>query len=203
MKSHAASIPRTDAGDDRDRTLIAGIAAGDQAAFREIHSRYYRRVAFFTRGITRCHELAEEITNDTLLIIWRSARRFKGASRVSTWIMGIARRVSMMSLRTVRRHRAHEESMPDLIDKTYEPWSETEVREWVRAALALLPKEQQTVLELSYGLGHSCKEIADGTNCPLNTVKTRMYYGRRKLKLLLPTLAGSDERSGRDSPPRH
>ena len=82
--------------------------------------------------------------------------------------------------------------MPDLIDKTYEPWSETEVREWVSAALALLPKEQQTVLELSYGLGHSCKEIADGTNCPLNTVKTRMYYGRRKLKLLLPTLAGSD-----------
>jgi RNA polymerase sigma-70 factor (ECF subfamily) len=193
MKSHAAAISRTDAGDDRDRTLIAEIAAGDQAAFREIHSRYYRRVAFFTRGITRCHELAEEITNDTLLIIWRSARRFKGASRVSTWIMGIARRVSMMSLRTVRRHRAHEESMPDLVDKTYEPWSETEVREWVRAALARLPKEQQTVLELSYGLGHSCKEIADGTNCPLNTVKTRMYYGRRKLKLLLPTLAGSDD----------
>ena len=192
MKSYVPSISQTDGGDARDRTLIAEIAAGDETAFRQIHSRYYRRVASFTRGITRRHELAEEITSDTLWIIWRSARRFKGASRVSTWIMGIAYHVSMKTLRTMGRRCAHEEPMRHLIEKTYEPCAETEVWDWLGVALTQLPEEQRTVLELSYQLGHSCKEIADKVNCPVNTVKTRMYYGRRKLRRLLPTLAGAN-----------
>jgi RNA polymerase sigma-70 factor, ECF subfamily len=184
-------VLRADAGDDRDRTLIAAIAAGDEAAFREIHARYYRRVARFTRRITRCSDLVEEITNDTLWAIWRCAPRFKGTSRVSTWIMGIAYHLSMKMLRATRRRWALEEPMRDLIEETREPWSETEVCEWVGAALVRLPEEQRTVLELFYHFGHSCQEIADRVNCPRNTVKTRMYYGRRMLRRLLPSLAGS------------
>jgi RNA polymerase sigma-70 factor (ECF subfamily) len=190
MKSYAPSISQTDTGDVRDRTLIAGIAAGDEVAFGEIHSRYYRRVASFTRGFTRRPELAEEIASDTLWIIWRSARRFKGASRVSTWIMGIAYHVSMKTLRTMSRRSEHEQPIRDSIERTHEPGSETEACDWVAAALKQLPEEQRTVLELSYQLGHSCKEIADRVNCPVNTVKTRMFYGRRRLRRLLPTLAG-------------
>ena len=57
-------------------------------------------------------------------------------------------------------------------------------------ALAQLPEEQRTVLELSYGLGYSCQEIAESAMCPVGTVKTRMYYGRRKMRQLLPKLAG-------------
>ena len=190
IRPDVPSLLRADAGNDRDRTLIAAIAAGDEAAFREIHSRYYWRVARFTRRITRCSELIEEITNDTLWAIWRCAPRFKGASRVSTWIMGIAYRVSRMTLRARSRRWAGEEPMRDFIEDTHEPWSETEVCEWVGAALVRLPEEQRTVLELFYHFGHSCEEIADRMNCPRNTVKTRMYYGRRTLRRLLPSLAG-------------
>jgi RNA polymerase sigma-70 factor, ECF subfamily len=183
------SILRADAGNDRDRTLIAAIAAGDEASFREIHSRYYARVARFARRITRCSGLIEEITNDTLWAIWRGAPSFKGISRVSTWIMGIAYHVSTKTLRTKNRW-AREEPMGELSEETHEPWSQTEVCEWVGAALMQLPEEQRTVLELFYQFGHSCEEIADRVNCPPNTVKTRMHYGRRKLRRLLRSLAG-------------
>jgi RNA polymerase sigma-70 factor (ECF subfamily) len=180
----------TDAGNDRDRTLIAAIAAGDEAAFREIHARYYSRVARFVRRITRCPELTAEITNDTLWAIWRCAPRFKGTSRVSTWILGIAYHIGRRTLQTRSRRGAREEPVRDIIEETHEPWSESEVCEWVGAALVQLPEPQRTVLELFYHFGHSCEEIADRVNCSPNTVKTRMYYGRRKLRRLLPSLAG-------------
>jgi len=63
-------------------------------------------------------------------------------------------------------------------------------REWVGAALIQLTEEQRTVLELFYRFGHSCEEIAEMVDCPANTVKTRMYHGRRKMQRLLPRLAG-------------
>jgi RNA polymerase sigma-70 factor (ECF subfamily) len=188
---HPRGRSRRDIGDVRDRTLIAEIAAGSEVAFRQIHSRYYRRVESFTRGFTRRSELTEEITSDTLWVVWRSARRFKGASRVSTWIMGIAYHVSMKTLRTLSHRCEHEQQLiRDSVEETHEPWSETEICDWVGAALERLPEEQRLVLELSYQLGHSCQEIADRVNCPVGTVKTRMFHGRRKLRRLLTMLAG-------------
>jgi RNA polymerase sigma-70 factor, ECF subfamily len=179
-----------DAGNDRDRILIAAIAAGDEAAFREIHARYYSRVARFTRRLTRCSELTAEITNDTLWAIWRCAPRFKGTSRVSTWIMGIAYHIGRRTLQTRSRHGAREGPVRDVIQETHEPWSESELCEWIGAGLMQLPEQQRMALELFYHFGHSCEEIADRVNCSPNTVKTRMYHGRRKLRRLLPSLAG-------------
>jgi RNA polymerase sigma-70 factor (ECF subfamily) len=179
-----------DVANDRDRTLLTAIAAGDETALREIHSRYYRRVASFSWRITGRYDLAEEVTNDTLRVIWQCAPRFKGASKVSTWILGIAYRLSLTTLRTMARRWPRAEPLHDPIEDKHEPGAEAEVCEWVGSALALLPKQQRTVLELFYGLGHSCNEIADRERCPVGTVKTRMYQGRRKLRQLLPRLAG-------------
>jgi len=78
---------------------------------------------------------------------------------------------------------------------THEPWSDAERREWLNAALERLPSEQRLVLELAYHLGHSCEEIAEIMNCPVNTVKTRMFHARKKLKVLLPALAGMQPQS--------
>jgi RNA polymerase sigma-70 factor (ECF subfamily) len=175
---------------DRDRTLLGAIAAGDEAALRAIHSLYYRRVARFTWRITGRHDLAEEITNDTLRVIWQRAAQFHGASKVSTWIFGIAYRLSMNGLRSMGRRWPKAVSMRDGIEEMHHPGDDAEVCEWVGAALAQLPEEQRTALELVYHLGHSCKEIAERVNCPVGTVKTRLFHGRRKLRQLLPKLGG-------------
>jgi RNA polymerase sigma-70 factor (ECF subfamily) len=177
-------------GNDLDLALIAAVAAGDEAAFNQINARYYPRVARFTRRITRCSELIAEITNDTLWAIWRCAPSFKGRSKVSTWIMGIAHRIGNKTLQRSSRREAHEEPMPDLIEAAHEPWSEGDDREWVGAALVQLAEEQRTVLELFYRFGHSCEEIAEMVDCPTNTVKSRMLHGRRNMQRLLPRLAG-------------
>jgi RNA polymerase sigma-70 factor (ECF subfamily) len=180
---------RSHAGcDDCDRALIAAIAHGDQTAFRELHARYHRRIVRFVRAATYRLDLIDEITNDTLWVVWRGAARFRGESKVSTWIMGIAQNLSSTALRAIRRRCQNASGA--LEERGYEPSSLTDLTEWVREALARLPAEQRTVLELFYGLDQSCEEISRAVNCPLGTVKTRLFHGRRKLRELLPRLAG-------------
>src|SRR5277367_783643 len=82
--------------------------------------------------------------------------------------------------------------MLDFIEAAHEPWSDGDDREWVGAALVQLAEEQRTVLELFYRFGHSCEEIAEMVDCPTNTVKSRMFHGRRNMQRLLPRLAGID-----------
>jgi RNA polymerase sigma-70 factor (ECF subfamily) len=178
---------------DTDQLLIAAIARRDQAAFRELYLRYHQRVArFLSARLPRC-KTAEDIINDTLWIVWQNAGQFKGASKVSTWIMGIAYHVGVRSMRKSERGLADVKARYELGEATYNPWSQNEIREWIAAGLARLPDEQRTVLELAYHLGHSCAEIAESEHCPVGTVKTRMHHGRMKLKLLLPDLAGSSQ----------
>ena len=186
--SHRDKLPTTSS--QSDRILIAAIAQRDQAAFSELHLRYHRRIArFVSASLPRC-KAAEEIINDTLWIVWQSAGRFKGTSKVSTWIMGIAYHVGVNSLRKSERRLTHLKTLHEASEATHNPWSENDMREWLAVGLARLPYEQRTVLELAYHLGHSCAEIAETVNCPVGTVKTRMHHGRMKLKLLLPGLAG-------------
>ncbi|MDB6106314.1 MAG: polymerase subunit sigma-70 [Gammaproteobacteria bacterium] len=187
------------ASDRSDRILITAIAQRDQAAFSELHLRYRRRIArFVSVNLPRC-KAAEEITNDTLWIVWQSAGQFKGTSKVSTWIMGIAYHVGLKSLRKSAHRLTGHKTLHDVGEATHNPWSQSDTREWVAAGLARLPEEQRTVLELAYHLGHSCAEIAETMNCPVSTVKTRMHYGRMKLKLLLPSLAGLSQRHRHNS----
>ena len=175
---------------DTDEMLIAAIALGDEAAFGTLYFRYRRRVGrFLAVSLPRCRT-AEEVVNDTLWIVWRNAGRFKGSSKVSTWIMGIAFHLGIKSMRKSRRALAVAKALQGVAESTHNPWSQSEIGEWIAAGLARLPDEQRRVLQLAYHLGHSCAEIAASVNCPVGTVKTRMHHGRMKLKRLLPNLAG-------------
>jgi RNA polymerase sigma-70 factor, ECF subfamily len=187
LSEQVSTRPSGTAGNDRDRTLISAIAAGNQAALEEIHSRYSGRVMAFALKLTGRRDLAEELACETLTAVWFSAVRFRNASKVSSWIFGIAYILSMKALRNVGT--AVSSATDSQIEAFYDPLSNTEVREWLDAALALLPEEQRTALELSYRFGHTCQQIADTLGCPCNTVKTRMFHGRRKLRELLPKLA--------------
>jgi RNA polymerase sigma-70 factor (ECF subfamily) len=182
------------AGDPRDCALIERIARADRAALKELYLLYHRRLARFLTRVTSRYDLAEEIINDTFWVIWQRAGEFRGASNVSTWIMGIAYRRGLKALKRAGVMPIGVHGASD-VDSSEEPWSAAERREWVNAALARLPSEQRLVLELAYHLGHSCEEIALIMSCPVNTVKTRMFHARKKLRLLLPQLAGLEAES--------
>jgi RNA polymerase sigma-70 factor (ECF subfamily) len=189
-RNHAKSCASRRAleGDDFDRALIASIAHGDETAFRELHARYYHRITHFVLAVTHRSDLVGEVANDALWVVWQCAARFRGESKVSTWIMGITRNLSVKAMRAMGRGCYN---VSDAIEEqAYEPSSQSELTDWVDEALAQLPFEQRTVLEMFYGLDRSCAEISQVLNCPVNTVKTRMFHGRRKLRELLPRLAG-------------
>ena len=122
MKSDGAPAWEAAGSNELDRTLIAAIAARNETAFNEICVRYHGRIARFARRITRSSELIAEITNDTLWAIWRCAPSFKGGSRVSTWILGIAYHIGRDGLKRNRRREAHEDSVHDELHSPDEDW---------------------------------------------------------------------------------
>jgi RNA polymerase sigma-70 factor (ECF subfamily) len=192
-RAERAAAAGAASGDTRDRALIARITHADRAALKELYLLYHRRLARFLTRVTSRYDLAEEIINDTFWVVWQRAGDFRGASNVSTWIMGIAYRRGLKSLKRASVMQATANDVAAEAAQSEEPWSGAELREWLDVALARLPAEQRLVLELAYHMGHSCEEIALIMSCPVNTVKTRMFHARKKLKLLLPQLAGVDE----------
>jgi len=174
-----------------DEDLLRDVARGDRRALDALYLGYHRRLARFLARIAPQYETVEEIINDTFLVVWQRAKEFRGASRVSTWIIGIAYRIALKSLRRndglVRAQR---------YDALPEPWTEPmkddELRDWVARGLSHLPAEQRLTLELAYNLGHSIEEIAEITDSPVGTVKARMFHAREKLRHYLPALGGGD-----------
>jgi RNA polymerase sigma-70 factor, ECF subfamily len=182
----------TRARDDADQRLLQRVVARDRDAFRELYLGYHRRLARFLMRITRRHDLAEEVINDTLWAVWRQAQTFRGESRVSTWIMSIAYRRALKALDQLKRAPSDSAMSPDdALLLAPDEVSESEVNEWILLGLQQLPNEQRLVLELAYDFGYSCEEIARIVDCPINTVKTRMFHARRKLRDILPALAGT------------
>jgi RNA polymerase sigma-70 factor (ECF subfamily) len=175
----------------QDEDLLRDVARGDRRALDALYLGYHRRLARFLARISPQYETVEEIINDTFLVVWQRAKDFRGASRVSTWIIGIAYRIALKSLRRndglVRAQRY--DSLPE---PAVEPMKDAELRDWVAHGLSHLPIEQRLTLELAYNMGHSIEEIAEITASPVGTVKARMFHAREKLRQYLPVLGGAD-----------
>lgn len=186
----AANAPVLTTSNERELELIRRIVAQDRAALKELYLTYHRRLARFLTRVTWRHDVVEEIINDTMFTVWTSAPRFRFESRVSTWIVGIAYRRALKSMRKLNHEWVDLAALEG--ELSTDGASDREDREWIERALADLPREQRVCLELAYVLGHSCEEIAQIMSCSVNTVKTRMFHGRRKLKISLPRLAGLD-----------
>jgi RNA polymerase sigma factor (sigma-70 family) len=185
-------------GNDRiDTELLSRINRGDRKAFHSLYVKYYHPVLRFAYRVTRQLELAQEVVNDVMLVVWRDGHSFAGRSSVSTWIMGIAYRRSLKLAEKSRRwYRRF--AVGDFDDATERlatdeaPTERAELEDLLEQGLALLPPEQRAVVELTYFFGCSYEEISVIAGCPVNTVKTRMFHARAKLKKILPQLGKDD-----------
>src|SRR5262245_52804140 len=189
--------PDERSSDESDLTLLARIAAGDRGALRELYGAYYHPLLHFIRRVTGQVELAEEGVNDVMLVVWRNSAAFGGRSKVSTWIMGIAYRKALKLLEGARRwsRRFEVVDFDDWVERpevAEEPRATEDLRDLLEHALSRLSPEHRAVVELTYFGGCSYGEIATIIGCPVNTVKTRMFHARAKLRALLPEL-GKDE----------
>src|SRR5271169_6989851 len=120
---------------EHDSALLKAVAAGDRRALEELYLGYHRRLARFLSRFTPRYENVEEIINDTFLAVWQSAKDFRGASQVSTWIIGIAYRTALKSVRRQKNHTAAR-SLDDYPEQTVDPTFETEVQDWLKHGLS-------------------------------------------------------------------
>src|SRR5580704_9974501 len=184
------SVLAKNSGRERDTELLVAVAAGNRRALEELYLGYHRRLTRFLSRFTPRYENVEEIINDTFMVVWQSAKDFRHASQVSTWIIGIAYCTALKSLRRQKNHTAAR-SLDEYPEQTVDPTLDTEVQDWLKQGLNQLPAEQRLTLELAYHMGHSLEEIAAITACPVGTVKARMFHAREKLRQHLPTLSGA------------
>jgi RNA polymerase sigma-70 factor (ECF subfamily) len=184
--------PASTRDDGRDRELLQQVALGERRALEQLYFNYHGRLGQFLSRLTGRRDAIEEAINDTFWIVWQKAGQFRGDSRASTWIMGIAWRCGLKALRrSGPLPPEHGEASIDAASDTDTTLAAEELREWLESGLRTLPYEQRATMELAYFLGHSCEEIAAIMSCPINTVKARMFQARIKLRNLLPTLGGA------------
>ncbi|MBT9493724.1 MAG: RNA polymerase sigma factor [Paucibacter sp.] len=181
--------PLTDIGADEvlERQCLSRVAAGDRTAFEDLYRRLHPRLVRFLRRFCGRADLIDEVINDTLWVVWRQAASFRGDSKVSTWIIGIAYRSMLKALRGVPvselTELGEDESVAGASD-------DAELRDWVACGLRSLPEDQRETLELAYFLGCSVDEIAAIMGCAAGTVKARMFRARLRLRTVMPLLGG-------------
>lgn len=185
--------PKSASDDRRERQLLDRIAEHDRDAFDELFRVYHPRLFRFVFRMTASYRSADEIVNDILLVVWQSAGTFRGDSKVSTWIFGIAYRQSLRQLRK-RKVTTVPMSEDTAVDENSQQRMERE--DWVRRGIDELPLKQRLTVMLVYYLGLSYEETAAATGAPVNTIKSRMFHARRKLRAYLSKSAGTRPREG-------
>ena len=187
-------------GDDNDaditdRMLLQRMSTGDRVALEVLYRSYHNRLCRFLSRLTRRADVIDEAVNDCLWIAWQKAGGFHGNSRVSTWLMGIAYRCGLKALRQHGDEPIEDDMLLEQSSHTYDWEEDRELRDWLSKGLRYLSVDQRVVIELVYGLGHSLDDVAIIMQCPVGTVKARLFHARVKLRNVLPTLVG-------DSPKR-
>lgn len=181
--------------DATDRLLLQRMATGDRAALATLYRSYHGRLCRFLSRLTRRQDIIEEVVNDCFWIAWQHASDFRGDARVSTWLMGIAYRCGLKALRQKGPEPVDDDVLSEL-DGGTDPNEDRELRDLLGKALEHLTADQRVVVELVYGVGHSLNEVAAIVQCPVGTVKARLFHARVKLLNVLPALTGETSAKG-------
>ena len=182
LKRPRGEAVRSATSDERD--LLARIANGDLQAFERLYRIYQPRLTRFLTTLLKRPQLIEEVLDDTMMVVWQSAGRFRGSSKPSTWIFAIAYRKAYKAKARWPDPvedpefdtRVSGEPLPD------EELHHDRLRSALMKAMDHLSPDHRAVVDLTYFHGLGYREIAEIVDCPVDTVKTRMFHARRRLK---------------------
>ena len=177
-----------------DEALIGRIATGDKVAMQVLFARHHVRVYRFVLRLVRDQTKAEDLISEVFLDVWRQAGKFEARSAVSTWLLAIARYKALSALRRRPDEELDEEAAAAIEDPGDDPETALEKKdkgEILRKCLTALSPEHREIIDLVYYHEKSVEEVAEIVGIPENTVKTRMFYARKRLAELLKA-AGVD-----------
>ena len=163
--------------------LLKRIADGDEAAMQRLYEMFDRRIYAFCLNRLKDQSQAEEVVVDTLYEVWKHPMRFRGESKFSTWLIGIARHKLLNQLRARGpQHAEIDEEMPSDEADPSDIVAQSQRRESVLECMEKLPTEQRECMHLVFYEGYALLEVAEIQQCPENTVKTRLFHARQKIK---------------------
>lgn len=169
-------------------TLVRRISQGDEQAFHDLYEATCRRVFHYLCRLTQDRHLAEDLAADTYVAVWKSSGKFRGDSQVITWIIGIARNIAMNEFRKNRRQEQelNEEIMTEA--SQFNNCATTESVQLLTDAINRLPVLQREIIDLVFMQGMNYEEISTIIDIPVNTVKTRVFHAKKKLRNTLHIL---------------
>ena len=186
--------PTDQASDTSDAALIRSIAADDKRAMHILFTRHNVRVFRFVLRLVGDKSTAEDIVSEVFLDVWRQAGKFQSRSEVTTWLLAIARNKSFSALRRRPTEELDEEAAATIEDTADDPEAMMQNRQKADVLLQCLTQlspAHREVIDLVYYHEKSIEEVAKIIGVPPNTVKTRMFYARKRIAELM-TLQGID-----------
>jgi RNA polymerase sigma-70 factor, ECF subfamily len=176
-----------------DEDLMTLVDDKDPEAFEVFYDRHGGAAYSLAHRIVGDAGMAEDVTQEAFLSIWRSTARFDAArGSVRAWVLGIVRNRAIDALRRAARPAPKLDLDDDAVLESRAASQRTETEairretaDRLRQALGLLPREQSQVIELAYFGGFSHSEIADMLGAPIGTVKGRMRLGLEKIRATL------------------
>lgn len=171
-----------------DETLIGLIAQGDKDAMRVLFARHNVRVFRFLLRFVGDDATAEDLVSEVFIDVWRNAGRFEARSQVLTWILAIARYKALGSLRKRSYVKLDDDACDTLEDPADDPEvvvQKTERNALLQECLKQLSVAHREVVDLVYYHEQSIDEVAQIIGVPQNTVKTRVFYARKRIAALM------------------
>ncbi len=171
-------------GAPEEKELLARVATDDLQAFEMLYRIYQPRLTRFLLTLIQRQQLVEEVLDDTMMVVWQTAGQFRGSSKPSTWIFAIAYRKALKA-KARWPYPVEDQENDTRVSPDKGPDGQLHhqrLHDALVAAMDHLSSHHRAVVDLTYFHGMGYREIAEIMDCPVDTVKTRMFHARRRLK---------------------
>ncbi len=169
---------------ETDETLVRRIAKGDRLAMQVLFARHNVRVYRFILRFVSDQTSAEDLTSDVFLDVWRQAGRFEFRSKVTTWLLAMARFKALSHRRGQKPTVDADDAMGEMADSADTPEvtaQKASKAQLMRQCIDALSPDHKEIIDLVYYHEKSVREVSEIVGIPESTVKTRMFYARKKL----------------------